>query len=176
MAADDNNGAHVKRTTEETIRRAIDATKSVALMHIDSPKFRSEMTTSYHAGVRYLKTLITPDLIYYVFADSWKAIDFVFIMHDSPRPNENENHLRLDIRRVLECGLALMMHNVYRYIIQTKVGLEVAGNSRGPDVIRLSCKLYTNFGPTKGVVRRFEELPASLMITEIKLQVKPLSY
>ncbi|KAL5350022.1 hypothetical protein ACLOAV_005058 [Pseudogymnoascus australis] len=61
----DNNGAHIKRTSEETVKRAIDATKSVALMHIDSPKFRSEMTTSYHAGVRYLKTLITPDLIYY---------------------------------------------------------------------------------------------------------------
>lgn len=49
--------------------------------------------------------------------------------------------------------LALMMHDVYRYIVQTKVGSEVARDPRGPDVIRLNYKPYTSFGPTKGDAR-----------------------
>ncbi|KFX95505.1 hypothetical protein V490_03819 [Pseudogymnoascus sp. VKM F-3557] len=154
--------AHIRRSSEAVIRRATNVTKMLVLQEIDKPAFQQAIPSGHHDGVRIFKRLITPDMTNFVFSDHWKCIDFHFIHHEAPRSDAAEERTRLGLRRIVFYGLALLMHDIYRYLIQTKAGVEVPGDVRGRrEIIRANYKLYTHYGPNSKVVRNFKDLPAA---------------
>jgi hypothetical protein len=134
----------------------------LVLQEIDKPTFQKAIKSGHHDGVRMFKRLITPDMTNFVFSDHWKCIDFHFIHHETPRSDAAEERTRLGLRRIVFYGIALLMYDIYRYLIQTKAGVEVPDDVRGRrQIIRANYKLYTHYGPNSKVVRNFKDLPAA---------------
>ena len=64
---------HIYTMSDRTLKRGLTITKMQVLQHIDNQQFQSAMST-FKTGVKYFKTLVTNDISYYVYSDSWKAV------------------------------------------------------------------------------------------------------
>ncbi|KFZ17438.1 hypothetical protein V501_01712 [Pseudogymnoascus sp. VKM F-4519 (FW-2642)] len=158
--------AHVKRMSTNVIKRGINIARMLVFHHVETYNFRSMMGQGGHAGIRYFKALITPDIALYVLAEQFKVVDPAFVFNEGKRANALEEKVRSDCRKIVFYGIALLLFDSYRYLIQKEAGdgngaAKVFNEAAGIEYVRENYKQYTCWGPTKKVSREFGALPAS---------------
>ncbi|OBT78529.1 hypothetical protein VF21_01030 [Pseudogymnoascus sp. 05NY08] len=156
---------HVSNVTKETLQRGRDVAKMLVLDNVDTKRFRNAMrATTDEARQLYFRSLLTDDILYYLFSAQFRSISFPFIFHRGIRRIAAEEVIHRNLYTFTRLVAGTLIYDTYRLCLQM--------DAREPTLIRddsptahgtvlLNYKAMVLFSPLRDALRNVETLPAN---------------
>ncbi|KFY39301.1 hypothetical protein V494_04032 [Pseudogymnoascus sp. VKM F-4513 (FW-928)] len=155
----------VTNLTRDTLQKACDVTKILVIRHSNTLAFRKAMRdNSEDARIGFFGSVLTEDMILFLFSSQFKAVSFKFIMHKGVRPDQAEEAIRFRVRMHIKFVAASLIYSTYRNRIQMNHHDKDYKPDEEPglnETILMDYKSAVSDGPLEYVPKILGTLPAN---------------
>ncbi|KFY86069.1 hypothetical protein V500_07891 [Pseudogymnoascus sp. VKM F-4518 (FW-2643)] len=156
---------HVSNVTKKTLQRGRDVAKMLVLDNVDTKQFRDAMrATTDGARQLYIRSLVTEDIVYYIFSTQFESVSFPFIFHRGIRRIAAEEAIRRDLYTFTTFVAGTLIYDTYRLCLQMDARKPTLIHDDIPlahDIVRINYKTMVRFSPLGDTPKKLEDLPAN---------------
>lgn len=156
---------HVSKVTKKTLQRGRDVAKMLVLDNVNTKKFRDAMrATTDEARQLYIRSLVTEDMLYYIFSTQFESVSFPFIFHRGVRRIAAEEAIRRDLYLFTTFVAGTLIYDTYRLCLQMDAKKPTLIHDDIPlahDMVLINYKTMVLFSPLGDTPRNLEALPAN---------------